>query len=222
MRKGNGVATEEQMGGGHSGVKREFRMEEKTSATTLYVKNMVCPRCIKVVNEELRRLGLDVRSVALGEVIVSGKKVDLPIGQIEKALEENGFELIEDKRVKMIENIKHAVLKLVQNDYERNPIRLKDSEFIAQEVGVEYHSLSSLFSSVEGITIEHYIILQRIERAKELLRYGEMTLSEISYALGYKSVQYLSNQFKNVTGMTPTKFKSLKSGFRKTIDNLSP
>lgn len=183
---------------------------------------MVCPRCIKVVNDELRRLGLDVRSVALGEVVVSGKNVDLPMGQIEKALEENGFELIEDKRVKMIEKIKHAVLKLVQNDYERHPIRLKDSEFIAQEVGAEYHSLSSLFPSVEGITIEHYIILQRIERAKELLRYGEMTLSEISYHLGYKSVQYLSNQFKNVTGMTPSQFKSLKSGFRKTIDNLNP
>lgn len=196
-------------------------MADKTLTTTLYIKNMVCPRCIKVVNEELRRLGMDVRSVVLGEVVVSGKKEDLPIEKVTQVLEENGFELIEDKRVKMIERIKHAVLKLVQNDHERNPIRTKDSEFIAQEVGTEYHSLSSLFSSVEGVTIEHYIILQRIERTKELLRYGEITLSEISYQLGYKSVQYLSNQFKNVTGMTPSQFKSLKSGLRKAIDDVA-
>ena len=162
-----------------------------------------------------------MRSVALGEVVVSGKREDLPIAEIKQALEENGFELIEDKRVKMIEKVKHAVLKLVQNDHERNPIRVKDSEFIAREVGAEYHGLSSLFSSVEGVTIEHYLILQRIERAKELLRYGELTLSEISYRLGYKSVQYLSNQFKNVTGMTPSQFKSLKSGLRKTIDDVA-
>jgi AraC-like DNA-binding protein len=196
-------------------------MSEKKSTATLYVKNMVCPRCIRVVGEELKRLGLDVRSVALGEVVVSGKKDDLPLAEIKQALGENGFELIEDKRVKMIEKIKHAVLKLVQNDHDRNPIRVKDSQFIAREAGAEYHSLSALFSSVEGITIEHYIILQRIERAKELLRYGELTLSEISYQLGYKSVQYLSNQFKNVTGMTPTQFKSLKSGMRNAIDNIA-
>ncbi len=196
-------------------------MADRNPITTLYVKNMVCPRCIKVVNEELRDLGLDVRSVALGEVVVSGAKEDLPIGKIKQGLERNGFELIEDRRVKLIEQVKHAVLKLVQNDHERNPIRVKDSEFIAREVGAEYHSLSSLFSSVEGVTIEHFIILQRIERAKELLRYGEMTLSQISYQLGYKSVQYLSNQFKNVTGMTPSKFKSLKSGLRIPIDSVA-
>lgn len=197
------------------------KMAEGKQVTTLYIKNMVCPRCIRVVGEELKRLRLDVRSVALGEVVVSGKREDLPIAEIKQALEENGFELIEDKRVKMIEKVKHAVLKLVQNDHERNPIRVKDSEFIAREVGAEYHGLSSLFSSVEGVTIEHYLILQRIERAKELLRYGELTLSEISYRLGYKSVQYLSNQFKNVTGMTPSQFKSLKSGLRKTIDDIA-
>src|SRR3990170_845336 len=156
--------------------------------TTLYIKNMVCPRCVKVVREEFTRLGLDVRSVVLGEVVVGGAVESLPADKIRRVLEENGFELIEDKRVKTIEKIKHAVLKLVQNDYEKNPIRLKDSEFIAKEVGVEYHSLSTLFSSVEGVTIEHFIILQRIERAKELLRYGEWTLSEIAYMLGYKSV----------------------------------
>ena len=140
--------------------------------TTLYIKNMVCPRCIKVVREEFTRLGLDVRSVVLGEVVVGGTAESLPTDKIRRVLEDNGFELIEDKRVKTIEKVKHAVLKLAQNDYEKNPIRLKDSEFIAKEVGLEYHYLTTLFSSVENITIEQYLILQKIEHVKELLKAG--------------------------------------------------
>jgi AraC-like DNA-binding protein len=181
---------------------------------------MVCPRCIKVVREELMKLGLDVRNVVLGEVEVSGQLQDLPLAKIRQVLEENGFELIQDKRSKTIERIKHAVLKLVQNDYEKNPIRVKDSEFIAREVGQEYHSLSTLFSSVEGITIEQYLILQRIERVKELLKYGELTLSEIAYSMGYSSVAHLSNQFKKVTGMTPSQFKKLGGALRHPIDHV--
>lgn len=193
-------------------------MENNT--TTLYIKNMVCPRCIKVVNDELRRLGLDVRSVLLGEVIISGTKESFPFGPVRKALEENGFELIEDKRVKMIEKVKHAVLKLVQNDFEKNPIRIKHSQYIADEVGAEYHSLSSLFSSVEGITVEQYMILQRIERMKELLKYGELSLSEIAYQMGYSSVAHASNQFKKVTGMTPSAFKAMGNVHRHPIDQV--
>jgi AraC family transcriptional regulator len=188
--------------------------------TKLYIKNMVCPRCIKVVREELTKLGLDVRNVVLGEVEVSGDLQDLPLEAIRRVLEENGFELIQDKRSKTIERIKHAVLKLVQNDYEKNPIRVKDSEFIAREVGQEYHSLSTLFSSVEGMTIEQYLILQRIERVKELLKYGELTLSEIAYRMGYSSVAHVSNQFKKVTGMTPSQFKKLGGMHRHPIDQV--
>ena len=192
----------------------------KNDTTTLYIKNMVCPRCIKVVNEEFKRLGLDVRSVLLGEVVVSGSRDTLPLDSISRVLVENGFELIEDKRVRMIEKIKHAVLKLVQNDYERNPIRIKDSEYIANEVGAEYHSLSTLFSSVEGITIEQYMILQRIERVKELLKYDELSLSEIAYQMGYSSVAHASNQFKKVTGMTPSAFKAMGHSHRHPIDHV--
>lgn len=188
--------------------------------TMLYIKNMVCPRCIKVVREELTKLGLDVRNVVLGEVEVGGDAHQLPTEKIRRVLNENGFELIEDKRVKIIESIKHAVLKLVRNDHEKNPIRLKDSEFIAREVGQDYHSLSTLFSSVEGITIEHYTILQKIERVKELLKYGEMTLSEIAYTMGYSSVAHVSNQFKKVTGMTPSQFKKLGGAHRHPIDHV--
>lgn len=186
--------------------------------TTLYIKHMVCPRCVKVVRDELTALGLDVRSVELGEVVVAGNEV--PAEAIRRVLEKNGFELVEDKRAKVIEDIKHAVLKLARNDHEKNPIRIKDSEFIAREVGRDYHTLSSLFSTVENITIERYLILQRIEYAKELLKYGDRTLSEISYLLGYSSVQHLSNQFKSVTGMTPTQFRSMGPQHRHSIDRL--
>jgi AraC-like DNA-binding protein len=186
----------------------------------LYIKNMVCPRCIKVVREELTKLGLDVRSVALGEVEVGGNAAELPLEKVQHVLHENGFELIEDKRVRVIEKIKHAVLKLVQNDYEKNPIRLKDSEFIAREVGQEYHSLSTLFSSVEGITLEHYLILQKIERVKELLKYGEMSLSQIAYSMDYSSVAHVSSQFKKMTGMTPSQFKQLGGLHRHPIDHI--
>jgi AraC-like DNA-binding protein len=200
--------------------KRTLKKQILKEKTTIYIKKMVCPRCIRVVKEELEKLGLDVRNVQLGEVVISGNSETIPIKQIKEALEANGFELIEDRRVKIIEKIKHAVLKLVQDNSDRKPAMVKQSEFLAKEVGFEYHYLSTLFSSVENITIEQYIILQKIERVKELLKYGELTLSEISYKTGYSSVQHLSNQFKSVTGMTPTKFRSMTSNTRKPIDNV--
>jgi AraC-like DNA-binding protein len=190
------------------------------TTTKLYIKNMVCPRCIKVVREEFTKLGLDVRNVVLGEVEIGANPQQLPLEKISRVLEENGFELIEDKRVKTIEGIKHAVLKLVQTDYEKNPRRYKDSAFIAGEAGQNYHTLSTLFSSVEGITIEHYIILQKIERVKELLKYDEMTLSEIAYTMGYSSVAHVSNQFKKITGMTPSDFRKLGGAHRHPIDRV--
>ena len=181
---------------------------------------MVCQRCIRVVKEEFTRLGIDVRSVALGEVVVSGSKDELPMNEMKRVLEENGFELIEDTKARTIERIKHAVLKLAQNDEEKNPIRMKHSDFIAKEVGLEYHSLSTLFSSVENITIEQYLILQKIERVKEFLKYGELSLSEIAYIMGYSSVAHVSNQFKKVTGMTPSEFKSFGKPHRHPLDQI--
>jgi AraC family transcriptional regulator len=193
---------------------------EQKSTTMLHIRNMVCNRCIKVVREELGKLGYDVRSIALGEAVIGGEPTRTGLEKIKTVLEENGFELIEDQRVKVIERIKHAVLKLVQRDAEKEPLEEKPSEYIARGVGKDYHSLSTLFSSLENITIEHYTILQRIERAKELLKYGELTLSEISYKLGYSSVQHLSSQFKNVTGMTPSAFKKMLANVRKPVDEV--
>ena len=193
--------------------------KQKKSTSVLYVKNMVCNRCIKVVKEEMEKLGLRAERVDLGEVeLLHNKKLDL--AKIRATLLENGFELIEDRRMKIIEHIKRVILELARHDHATSPLKINSSEYIAREVGQDYHSLSSLFSSVENITIEQYIILQKIERAKELLKYGELTLSEIAYTMGYSSVQHLSNQFKNVTGLTPSHFKGSKKTSRNPLDRV--
>jgi AraC family transcriptional regulator len=196
-------------------------IQTKSKATTisLYIKNMVCPRCIKVVREDLTTLGLDVRSVVLGEVIVSGPVAGTTLDAVKSALTNDGFELIEDRNAKTIEKIKHAVIKLAHIDHAAHPVSVKDSTFIADEVGLDYHTLTVLFSSIENITIEQYLILQKIEHVKELLKYDELSLSEIAYRMGYSSVAHISNQFKKVTGMTPTAFKKLGNSFRRPIDH---
>lgn len=188
------------------------------TAITLYVKNMVCDRCIRVVTQELNNIGLDVRSVTLGEVTLTGNSRDLPMDQIKKSLEENGFELIEDRKARIIEQLKLAIITLIREAGDR---KLKYSAYLSKELGLEYHYLSTLFSSVENVTIEQYIIRQRIERAKELLKYGEMTLSEIAYELAYSSAQHLSNQFKHITGLTPTQFKRMTINMRNPLDHVS-
>ncbi len=182
---------------------------------------MVCNRCIKVVGEELRRLGNDVRRIALGEVVIAGQPGKTELAKIKSVLEENGFELIENKRAKTIERIKLAILKLVHSDKLETGFNEKYSDYLAKELGQDYHALSTLFSSMESVTIEQYIILQKIERVKELLKYGEHTLSEISYKLGYSSVAHLSNQFKKVTGMTPSGFKKLVGNTRQALDEVA-
>ncbi len=190
------------------------------NVTTLYIKNMVCGRCIKVVREELERLGLDVTHIELGEVIV-GSKRSLDLQKIRLVLEKNGFELIEDKHAKIIEQTKLVILKLVQRDHSENPMHFSYSGHLSKELGYDYHYLSALFSSVENVTIEQYTILQRIERVKELLRYGDLTLSEIAFKTGYSSVQHLSNQFRKTTGMTPSHFKDLRKSLRKPLDEVA-
>ena len=181
---------------------------------------MVCDRCIRVVKEELEKLRLDVRSVVLGEVVVAGGREELPMDKIRSVLEENGFELIEDRKAKTIERIKLSIVKLVHRDEEAEGKKLKYSEYLVKELALDYHYLSTLFSSVENITIEQYIILQKIERVKELLKYDELTLSEIANKMGYSSVAHVSNQFRKVTGMTPSKFKALGNTHRHPIDHV--
>ena len=193
--------------------------DSKNQTTTLTIKNMVCNRCIKVVKEELEKLNLDVRSIILGEAVVGGDEKDLPMSEIKNVLTENGFELIEDKKAKIIEQIK--IIDFIYSDVEFEKDK-NISKILEKKIGYDYNYLSTLFSSIENITIEHYFILQKIERAKELLKYGELTLSEIAYQLGYSSVQHLSNQFKKVTGLTASQFKDLTTQERKPIDKILP
>lgn len=180
---------------------------------------MVCNRCIKVVKDEFEKLNLEIKAIELGEVSVLSQLDDSMLTQIKNVLAENGFELIDDKKSKLIDRIKTLVIEIIH--YEKSVSSSTNiSAFISKEMGYDYSYLSSLFSSVEGITIERYIIHQKIEKVKELLVYNELSLNEISYQLGYSSVQHLSNQFKKITGLTPSHFKKLKKNKRKPLDEV--
>ena len=180
----------------------------------LAIKNMVCARCVRVVKEELENLGLTVQSVELGEATVSGNAT---IEEIKTALTRAGFELLEDKKARTIEQIKNYIIQLIQDPENRTA---NYSDLIAKHLHKDYHYLSQLFSATENVTIEKFIILQKIERVKEWLVYGELSLSEIAYKVGYSSVAHLSSQFKQITGFTPTAFKNLKNHNRKALDEI--
>ncbi len=181
---------------------------------------MVCPRCIKVVRDELEKLGVTILSILLGEVETAEPREKLPLQKIASVLNENGFELIEDTKSKIIEDVKNEIISSVQQYKEVDLGAINFPKLLSRKEKKDYHYLSSLFSKVEGITIEHYIILQKIEKAKEFLKYNELTLSQIAYKLGYSSVQHLSSQFKKATGMTASQFKNNQSNLRKTIDSV--
>ncbi|MBU0558153.1 MAG: helix-turn-helix transcriptional regulator [Bacteroidetes bacterium] len=194
-------------------------MKEKPK-NILYVKSMVCPRCITAVRELLENFGVEILNITLGEVEIEQNLETLPLSDISEALHKLGFELLEDSKTKIIEKIKTEIIAAIQN-YSKNELAtMVLSGFLSSRLNKDYHSLSSLFSKTEGITIEHFSIMQKIEKAKELLKYGEHTLSEISYFLGYSSVQHLSAQFKQVTGLTASQFKTDVFNLRKTIDSL--
>lgn len=187
----------------------------------LRIKNMVCPRCIRVVKEELDKLGYTttIERLGLARIEYSGNSPDM--NEISQILEQNGFELLVDKNAKIIDNIKTLIIDLIYQD-RLEEMNTNLSDYLVQKLNHDYSFLSTLFSSVESITIEKYFILQKIERVKELLIYNELTLSEIAYQLGYSNVQYLSNQFKKITGMSPSRFKSLRDRARYTIDKIGP
>lgn len=186
----------------------------------LAIRNMVCDRCIRVVRDELTALGLDVRRVDLGEAEVADGRQPVDLDRIRLTLEGSGFELIEDRRRKTVERIKHEIIDLVHHQRGSSGKRPKLSDHLAAALRQDYHTISVLFSSMEGITIEQFFIRQRLERVKELLKYGEQTLSEIAWALGYSSVQHLSNQFRQVTGMTPSAFRKMGKTARVPIDKV--
>jgi len=186
----------------------------------LYIKNMVCSRCKMVVEEELIKLRLHPKIVELGEVEITEDLDSGKLVQLNKALQSVGFDLIDSHMSRLIEQIKTHVIRKARNDLDEKDNEMKLSHYLSEKLNHEYTYLSSLFSSVEGRTIENFFIEQRIEKAKELLIYGQMTLSEIAYELEYSSVAHLSSQFKKVTGLTPSYFKQVGTSMRKSLDSI--
>lgn len=179
---------------------------------------MVCDRCIMVVRAELGRLGIEAKQVGLGEITLDSELAPEKKRQLDSSLEALGFQLIDDKKSRVIEKIKNVIIGWVH--YQNNDARTNLSDVLSQELHLDYNYLSNLFSEVEGTTIEKYFIAQKIEKVKELLVYDELSLSEIAFRLNYSSVAYLSNQFKKVTGLTPSHFKQIGKDKRKPLDKV--
>lgn len=176
----------------------------------LNIKNMVCPRCIRVVKEDLEKIGVKVKAVTLGQADIVYNEASLSMGRIEQVLNEAGFELLEDRDQKLIEQIKLEIINLLNNP-EGNRLTVNNSEYLSRKTGVNYGYLSRLFSQHMGITIEKYFIQQKIAKAKEMLKYEDRSSEDIAWMLGYSSLAHLSKQFKDVTGMTITAFKKENS-----------
>ena len=170
---------------------------------------MVSIRCKMLVKAELDKLGLHYRVVELGEVEIEENITPAQNDQLKTALLKSGLELMDDKKAMLIEKIKNVIVEMVH--YEDEFPKTKNSDYISKKLDHNYTYLSNLFSEATGTTIEHYIILHKIERAKELIVYDELSLTEIAWKLNYSSVAHLSNQFKKITGLTPTFFKKLKT-----------
>jgi len=184
----------------------------------LYIKYMVSIRCKMAVKEELKKMGLHFIFVELGEVDImetlsSEQREELKIG-----LKSSGLELMDDKRAVLIEKIKNVIIEMIHHSEDLPKVNYSD--YLAEKLKHDYTYLSNIFSEVKGITIQQFIIIHKIEKIKELLLYDELNLTEISYKLHYSSVAHLSNQFKKITGLTPSHFKLLKDKRRSPIEDI--
>ena len=188
---------------------------------TIHIKNMVCDRCIMVVDQVFRQLGLEPASITLGEVKLAEPQLSPDqLAALDGLLLKNGFERIDDKKSQLLEQVKATVIDAIHH-HENFEMNLNWSHFLAEKLGQDYHYLSSLFSNVTGITLEQYIIKQKIEKVKEYLFYDELSVKEIAFKMGYSSVAHLSSQFKKMTGLTPTEFKeSRETATRKPLDHI--
>lgn len=185
----------------------------------LHIKNMVCDRCGMIVRQQLEGLGFTVNEVSLGQAEIMPEPNAEEMQLIAAALKVPGFELIDRDSDKTVEGIKNAIIELVHHS-DLSDMHLTFSAYLADRLNRDYGYLSRLFSNAQDKTIERFIIEQKIEKIKELLEYGELNLNEIAYRMGYSSSAHLSNQFKSVTGITPTEFKNQQSQTRKGIDQV--
>lgn len=184
----------------------------------LYIQNMVCLCCKMTVASELKKMDLHYTSLELGEVHLAKPIEKNERIHLKEVLHEYGLELMEGRKSILVEKIVAVIVKMIHESEELPVVNF--SVFLTNELNQDYHSLSTLFSRTKGVTIEHFIILHKVERVKELIMYDELSLTEISYKLHYSSVAHLSNQFKKVTGLTPTFFKNIKNKKRIPLENL--
>lgn len=182
----------------------------------LLIKNMVCPRCIIAVKNILESEGVTVKSISLGDAEIEEELTDERRLSVARKLQDMGFELLDDPRSQLVEQIRITVQQWVRMNEERPKL----SDYLANNLKKDYSTLSKLFSEVRGITIEKFAIIHRIEYAKELLCYSQLSTSEIAYKLGYSSPAHLSSQFKQVTGMTPKEFRAQGQHGRISLDAL--
>jgi len=190
-----------------------------SQSTSIYIKNMVCERCIQTVRGDLDNLGIHYRNVDLGEIEIEAPLNEETKKDLSNLLESQGFQLLESRNARLIETVKKIVRdRVLRRDSHPN---WNLSQVLSDQLGQDYASISTLFSQVEGITIEKYVILQKVEKAKELLFYDELSLSEIAFQMDYSSVQHLSAQFKKITGMTPSGYRKLRKKPRRPFDKLT-
>ena len=180
---------------------------------------MVCDRCISMVKQRLESLSIDYNKVELGEIVLTNPITEEQMLSLKNELHNLGFELLDNRKASLVTQIKSCIIKYIHSDDEL-VMNKKLSVILSEKLGTDYNYLSSLFTSIESITIEKYVILQRIERAKELMEYNELNLSEIAHKLSYSSVQHLSQQFKKITGLTPSQYKQSKEMSRKPLDQV--
>lgn len=179
---------------------------------------MVSIRCKMLVKEELKLLGLHYVNIGLGEVEILENISHAQREKLKQALLVSGLELMDDKKAMLIEKIKNIIIEMIH--YSEEIPKVKFSDYLSQKLDYDYTYLSNLFSETEGITIEHFLLIHKIEKVKELIIYDELNLTEISYKLHYSSVAHLSNQFKKITGLTPSFFKALKNKKRKPLEDM--
>ncbi len=184
----------------------------------IYIKNMVCIRCQMVVKSELEKLGLRYIDVKIGEANTVENLMPGQLDKLDKALRKSGLQLMDDKKSILVEKIKRAIIELVH--YTEEQIKVNLSDYLSEKLNHDYTYLANLFSEVKGTTIEKFYLAHKIEKVKELIVYDELNLTEIAYKMHYSSVAHLSNQFKKITGLTPTHFKKLKNKRRGTLEDV--
>jgi AraC-like DNA-binding protein len=197
---------------------RYARGEQTWASMKIYIKYMVSQRCKMVVKEALQKMGINALVVDLGMIEIPEGVTAEQYKQLGANLQKSGLELLDDKRAVLVEKIKNVIIEMIH--YREDAPKVNYSAFISEKLGYNYTYLANVFSEVKGITIQHFIITHKIERVKELLLYDELTLTEISYRLNYSSVAHLSNQFKKITGLTPTFYKGIADKRRRNLEDL--